>query len=935
MTKTAHDSPSVRLTSEGIRIDGKPEILLCASLFYFRIPRVYWKERMEQLISCGYNCIDVYFPWNYHEVSCGEWEFSGEKDAGEFLRLAADLGLWVVARPGPYICSEWDGGGLPAYLFAESDVLLRDNNPAFLAHVSRWFGQILPILQKYQAGAGGTVICMQLDNELDFYDCRDPKGYISALRDLARGYGIQVPLIACAGQGGLIQASGLAKDVIPTCNFYPDRLDSDLEEKVLHYHTVIGEMGYPLLVTETNRDHFLLRRLLSCGTKLLGPYLQVSGTDFGFTNSTNNWGAPLAFLTSDYDFAGMVSPEGHLREEASEARLLGRLIAAYGSALAESQPVVPLTVSLEGDSGSHMIGPFGLQLSGGGLLLFLSSLCDRDKEIAVCAHGERYPREGTFKLKKGCSVALPVLVPLQSWNIEGTLLYATAELFMAKLNERTTALAFHTDSRAEIALKLQLLHYEAPEHVKVETNEDSLVLSIDVGKFPEITAIELELLSGQVLKIFIMNRMKALSFDGFDGNGLTLKSTASSNIIPASIPSVDWTVQPLDAGRSMAEESPINCRRADFLEKSGILRGYAWYETTIKSVSQECIEGFLIRQASDVVSLYAGGVYAGTVVPGGSSAYVALNDARMTNDRFAARVEVWGHSNFDDARLPGLRLNAMKGLSGAAAITAVKDISRNWKVYRAGDRKLQGGLTDTVCDDRLWPVVNFGGWLSPDHPAFEYYRRTFKADQQADSWTVHFSGMQAHARLYVNGQDAGDVSPFDPYVDITPYIIPGSTVTLAVFLERVFGLPAGKVVVYEGTEAVHWTITATEEQGLWKHAESFRDRSKTTALPLSVAPGDMVWLYSSLKDAGNVGRSWRYRVNGSHLKLTALLDGRVIGRLWLPGGGVRPVMTGGSPDSFYVPGLWLAGKDGKLSLLLEAVDRSEAGRIESIIVEPV
>ena len=104
---------TLQLDASSLRIGGQSEIILCASLFYFRIPRASWRERLEQVKAFGYNAIDVYFPWNYHERQEGSWDFEGERNVEAFLQQAAEAGLWVVARPGPYICSEWDGGSLP------------------------------------------------------------------------------------------------------------------------------------------------------------------------------------------------------------------------------------------------------------------------------------------------------------------------------------------------------------------------------------------------------------------------------------------------------------------------------------------------------------------------------------------------------------------------------------------------------------------------------------------------------------------------------------------------------------------------------------------------------------------------------------------------------------------------------------------------------
>ncbi|HEY8363033.1 MAG TPA: beta-galactosidase, partial [Tissierellaceae bacterium] len=160
-------SKQVSLDKMGLKIDGQYTILLCASLFYFRIPEGLWRDRMKKIRFAGYNCIDVYFPWNYHEIKKDTWLFSGQRDVDRFLTMAEEEGLYVVARPGPYICSEWDGGGLPAYLFAEKNIKIRDNDQRYLSYVSKWYDHILPIIAKHQVTRGGSVVLVQLENELD------------------------------------------------------------------------------------------------------------------------------------------------------------------------------------------------------------------------------------------------------------------------------------------------------------------------------------------------------------------------------------------------------------------------------------------------------------------------------------------------------------------------------------------------------------------------------------------------------------------------------------------------------------------------------------------------------------------------------------------------------------------------------------------------
>ncbi|MDQ8734320.1 beta-galactosidase [Paenibacillus sp. LHD-38] len=920
---------AVQFDADAVKIGDTSHILLCASLFYFRIPRALWKERMAQLKAFGYNSIDVYFPWNYHETAEGKWDFSGERDVSEFLAAAAEAGLYVVARPGPYICSEWDGGALPAYLLTK-ELKLRDNDEGFLSYVAKWFDRILPLLKQYQAGEGGTVIGVQLDNELDFYDCHDPKGYISALRDMALSHGITVPLFACAGQGGILQASGLAENVVPTCNFYPDNRELDFEQKVLHYNGTLAGLGYPLLVTETNRAHYLLRRLLSCGAKLLGPYLQVSGTDFGFTNATNNWGKPLAFMTSDYDFGGMISPEGHIREEAYEGRLLSRLITAYGAPLAEAAAGNGLSTEwvLAGDR-YRVAGPYALQLKGGGSLLFVTNLDERDKEVAMMAADEaNAPAEGGFTLRAGRSLALPCQVPLSLWGFEGLLVSSTAELFLAEQSTEGANLVFHSEGKGVITLQLDSKAELKADHARAEWSEGRLTIAFD-GE--EDSCCSILMGDGRELKLFITDRMKALYIEGIDENGdIQLGGPFNYPDMPETAAG-EWKLSVLDAGAGPMNVNPDNGRtileQAGYLEQTGIYRGFAWYEAAVRLPEGKAVQGFIVRQGSDVVSLYADSQYAGTLTPGGGSAFIPFSK-ELHDGKLLARVEIWGHSNFDDARLPGLRLHAMKGLGGVSAITETRDLSRSWSVYRAADRALRKELVESP-DDSMWPIVNFGGWMSPDHPAFEYYRKSFQASADASSWTLHFKGLQSLARLFIDGKEIGAVHPFDPYIDISGHVTAGEKVVLTVYVERVLGLPSGQVLLYEGHEAEGWTVSAAEEAELFEHAESEQTNASTKEFPILLAPGETAWLFTSTVNS-EAGAGWRAKAAGTGLKLTVFLEGRIVGRIWLPSDANRPVLTGGSPDSFYLPGAWYEAGKGSLAIMLEAVDRERQGRLESI-----
>lgn len=977
MSIRVHTESAVSFSGNAVCINGESVLLLSASLFYFRIPREHWRERMEQVKAMGYNSIDVYFPWNFHELREDEWDFEGMRDTESFLRLAAEAGLWVIARPGPYICSEWDGGALPVYLYAKQPPMkLRDNDPVFLGYVGKWYDKILPILQRQQAGAGGSVICVQLDNELDFYDCGDPKGYISALRDMALAQGIKVPLIACAGQGGLPQASGLAEGVVPTCNFYPDDREPEFERKVLHYREKLAEMNIPLLVTETNRTHYLLRRLLSAGAKLLGPYLQVSGTNFGFTNAMNNWGKPLAFLTSDYDFGGMISPEGHIRPEAHEGRLLGRLIRAYGAALAEAEPAAKQAWKAEGDT-ENVFGPFALELKGGGQLVFITNGDERNKRITMRAREEglSFPSAGALVLSGSRSLALPVDVPLSLWGLPGRIVYSTAELYMADRLTGGAALAFHTEGGGEMALAFDApVASAAAEHAALEQTGRQLCIRF-AGAKTALCRVRLE--DERLLTIVVTYRLKALNTETISLNGeITFAEPSAKVEKPVENIGVKWRLASADGGKPAALADRVGgaSLQPPFLEHLGVYRGFAWYETVARVPEKANIKGVLVRQGGDIVSLYAGGQYIGTVTPGGGGAFMPIGESDVLPAgalRMQVRTEIWGHTNFDDARLPGLRLPSLKGIGGLTAVTRVCDISSNWRVFHAAEDMFGTGVgevggtarigktdkaemsdktdktdktektekTDNtdkidVTDESLWPVVGFGGWLSAGQRSYEIFRREFEPSVDADSWTLHFRGIEAEARLEVNGNDAGPIHRFDPFVDITPYVEPGETVQLAVCLTRTLGQSAGRIIVYEGSAASGFTVFTAEEPQLKASAEAADVAAAEQQLPLSLASGIAGWLLGSVKNSA-AGKGWRVRTTGCGLKLTVFMGERIVGRLWLPGGAARPVMAGGSADSFYLPGPWFGEEDEQLSIFLEAVDPQTHGKLDSLDFIPV
>ncbi|NWH80843.1 BGAL galactosidase, partial [Piaya cayana] len=154
------------------RKDGAPFRYISGSIHYARVPRPAWRNRLLKMYMSGLSTVQVYVPWNYHELLPGVYDFSGDRDVEAFLDLTAELGLLVILRPGPYICAEWEMGGLPAWLLWKPDIVLRSSDPAYLAAVDSWLHVLLPKIKPRLYQYGGNIISVQVENEYgSYYAC--------------------------------------------------------------------------------------------------------------------------------------------------------------------------------------------------------------------------------------------------------------------------------------------------------------------------------------------------------------------------------------------------------------------------------------------------------------------------------------------------------------------------------------------------------------------------------------------------------------------------------------------------------------------------------------------------------------------------------------------------------------------------------------------
>lgn len=167
-----------------------PERIVAGEMHYARVPRAYWRARFEMAAAMGVSAVSTYVFWNLHEPSPGRFRFDGECDVAEFVRLAGEVGLGVVLRPGPYVCAEWDFGGLPAWLLAGAPIRVRSTDPAYLGPVRAWLLRLGRELAPLQRARGGPILAVQLENEYGAFG-RD-RAYLEALRAIYddAGFGV-------------------------------------------------------------------------------------------------------------------------------------------------------------------------------------------------------------------------------------------------------------------------------------------------------------------------------------------------------------------------------------------------------------------------------------------------------------------------------------------------------------------------------------------------------------------------------------------------------------------------------------------------------------------------------------------------------------------------------------------------------------------------
>ena len=296
--------------------DGEPVKLISGAVHYFRNLPDTWPDIFKKMKAMGLNCVETYCAWNQHEKHPGEFDFSGILDIAKFIKTAADEGLMAIVRPGPYICAEWEFGGLPWWIQADESIEIRCSNEAYIKYFDRYLDRLFDEIRPLLCTNGGNIIMLQCENEYGYYG--DDKKYLQYLKEGYEKRGIDVPLFTSDGTEENHILDGSIDGCLSTLNF-GSRVEENFEahDKLYpHSPKMCMEMwdgwfdawGDDKHHTTSAEDYAKsVDDMLSRGS--VNMYMFIGGTNFGFTSGANHYEKFAPDVTS-YDYDALLSECG-------------------------------------------------------------------------------------------------------------------------------------------------------------------------------------------------------------------------------------------------------------------------------------------------------------------------------------------------------------------------------------------------------------------------------------------------------------------------------------------------------------------------------------------------------------------------------------------------------------------------------------------------
>ncbi|MCI4437633.1 MAG: beta-galactosidase [Ignisphaera sp.] len=509
------EARGVQVDNGYISINGKRVFLFCGEVHYFRVPKGLWLDRLLKVKRAGLNCVASYIAWNWHEPVESITLFSDEvpeapyesnafsRDVEGYIQLAKQLGLYFIARPGPYICSEWDGGGHPNWLYTKN-VVLRSLNEEYMRFVEEWYSKILPIIARNTVPNGGSVALLQIENEYFWGDAP----YLMKLYEIARKYVKDIPIIT--NEDWFVEGT----PIINTIDDYPSPWSIQwFDDKVKRYMRTqpgmlkmfmeleggwFSTFGGPL---PTNRGSFpaewtetLIKTAIGLGINGISIYMFHGGTNPGYYTGK--------YITTTYDYDASIREWGELSPRYYTIKRVALFTKTFNDLVTRTRPAEDAVKAT-----TKGIDVFTRVADDGAAIVVLRNLGEWPQQTKVVYNGVVYPFYTGIRVP-GRNAKIILL----NYRIEGTpfrIVYTSSEPLMLVRRGNEAVLIVYGDvfEVGEIAVEAPetSIEYLAGVNV-VEKGKDRVVLSYMHNNEDKLAAIAS---NGSRLYIVAVSRERA------------------------------------------------------------------------------------------------------------------------------------------------------------------------------------------------------------------------------------------------------------------------------------------------------------------------------------------------------------------------------------------------------------------------------------------
>lgn len=323
---------SFKIVGDEFQMDGEPFRYVSGSFHYFRQQPEYWEENIKKMANGGLNAVQTYVAWNLHEPQKGKYNFDGIADIENFIQICQKYNMYVILRPGPYICAEWDFGGLPYWLLNENISILRSSEETYIKHVDDWFKVLFGKLKKYMYHNGGNIIMVQVENEYGAYYACD-QVYLKHLCDLTKELLGDETVLFTTDQAYdfMVKCGAIPSEAYATVDFGTGKDPGPIFEQQRKWNghgPYVNSEYYPGWLDHWKEAHhtvnasevaFYLDKMLELGASV-NFYMYYGGTNFFYYNGANGDRLSYQADPTSYDYDAPLSEAGDMTYKYGEIR---------------------------------------------------------------------------------------------------------------------------------------------------------------------------------------------------------------------------------------------------------------------------------------------------------------------------------------------------------------------------------------------------------------------------------------------------------------------------------------------------------------------------------------------------------------------------------------------------------------------------------------